>query len=255
MVLIKKRLSNTSLDSLSFKVDVMKKFSINLDKKHKIIVMSVMALILVASIVLAIVAFVIPPKTPELSDTGARLVLDCGIRVVFEVDDEFNVKSVSACEKKYEKYIEDINPEMDLTACIYHIFGYAIDEGYIDNSIYSSVLVSTESGNTQLYDNSIIGVNDIMSENMMEQIYCYGIAITEYDPEIQRTANLNNVPYSIVYICKMLEENNEGLSAKELMKYSFSEIVQMANNANGGDRNYMYHFLTDLTEQNVKMVK
>ena len=229
-------------------------------KRNKKLVVAALAIVLAISITISIVSYINSGKSPVIPRSGARIIIDCGARVGFMVElieneqgeEDFLVTDVFACEKKYEKYIEDITYEESFIECITHVLNYAMNDGHIFNADYCSVLVSVESKDPQMYPLALILVNDeVLACNQMGKIYCCGIAIAEYDTDIQRLANRKNIPYSVAYVCTEFEKDSESLSAKKLMKYKLYEISQMVNNANGRDRNYFWRYLTKLSEKNL----
>lgn len=231
------------------------KAKINLKIKHKKAIITVTAFVLAICILVSVISFVKSFKTPEMFESDARIVVDCGIRVGFVVDENFIVSEVFACEKKYEKYIEDIRYESDFVKAITHVFNHAQAENYVYNVDYFAVLASIETKNPKMYEMAQVWIHDeVMVRIGMEQIYYCGVAITEYDPKIQRLANRNKVPYSVAYVCLELEKANEGLSAKKLMKEELYIISQLANNANGKNRNYFWSFTDEISRKNLANV-
>lgn len=232
---------------------------IDLIKNNKKIVIAALAIILAISIIISVVSYILSGRSPVMPRDGARVIIDCGIRVGFMVEPsgyDLAVTEVFACDKKYEKYIKDITYETDFIECITHVLNYAVADGYIFNVDYCSVLVSVETKDPEIYDLALILVNDeVMVRNQMEQIYCCGIAITEYDPKIQRLANRKKVPYSVAYVCTELEKANEELSANKLMKEEMYIVSQLANNANEKDKNYFWRFLGELSQKNLANIK
>ena len=117
------------------------KAKINLKIKHKKAIIKVTAFVLAICILVSVISFVKSFKTPEMFESDARIVVDCGIRVGFVVDENFIVSEVFACEKKYEKYIEDIRYESDFVKAITHVFNHAQAENYVYNVDYFAVFL------------------------------------------------------------------------------------------------------------------
>lgn len=226
---------------------------IDLIKNNKKIVVAALAIILVISIIISVVSYILSGRSPVMPQEGARVIIDCGIRVGFVVDKNFVVEEVFACEKKYEKYIRDITYEDVFANAVIEVFNYAMDERYLYNVDYYAVFVSVESKNPEMYSGIYTQINDIVMEDGMgmDHIGYCSVAITEYDSKIQRTANRFNVPYGLAYACLELETANESLSASKLMKEEFYIISQLANNANGKNKNYCWTFLDEISRRNL----
>lgn len=240
----------------NFFYNVKEKIKASPNKKKYILM--VVANVLVICILVVTVSLIKTSKTHEVLEEGARIEIDCGIRVGFVVDKDFVVEEVYACDEVFEPYIEEIKYETDFVKCATHVFSIALDRGYMQNVDYWSFLASIETKNPDMYERAYIQLNDNVKEdgiNMSEISYGL-VAITEYDSKIQRIANKNNVPYGVAYVCLELKKANDGLpSAEELMKEPIYIISQMANNQNGKDKNYFSNFLFELSQKNLKAVK
>lgn len=235
----------------------MKNIKLKLPKGRKKTLLIIISMFLAVCICLSIISYVKSSKSQEIYEKGARIVIDCGIRVGFVVDEDFVVSEIYACNKKYEKYIKEIEYETDFVIAATHVFNAALEASLMYNVDYCVVLASIESKNPEMYARAYTELNDNVKEDGigMDRICYAGIAITEYDSEIQKIAKRNRVPYSVAYVCTELEKANEGLSAKKLMKYDIHTLSQLANNANGKDKDYFYNFLAELSQKNLAKLK
>ena len=236
---------------LDFLKPILEKINSNPSRRNT--VLTFVAIILTVCIAVSIINIIKTSNKNEILESGARIVVDCGIRVGFVVDKNFSVEEIYACEKKYEKYIKEIKYETDFVKAATHVLNCALDERYIYNVDYYALFYSVESKNPDMYQEAYVQLNDFVKEDgiALDQVTYCGVAITEYEPKIQRIAKRNKVPYSVAYACIELENANESLSARKLMKQEMYLISQLANNANGKDGNYFPRFLDEISRKNL----